>query len=87
MNDLPTITELLIVESARIKEQVIRQVMEHVLGRPVMDTDAKDFQLVTHNLHPGREFIGYKGNMLGELIWKFEGVTVSYIFEPKTVIV
>jgi hypothetical protein len=86
--DLYTFQAHIALEMARAKENVVSQIMEKVTGRPANEIDAKDFEFITNEMYPGREFIGYKGNMLGELIWSqstdHHMHTMTYTFEPKT---
>lgn len=53
---------------ANIKEEVLSSIMKQVLGRDPTYLDAPDFEIISHENYPGREYIGFKGNLLGEIV-------------------
>lgn len=73
------------------KEECLKGIMKMVLGyEPVTPDDVKKFQLISHESHPGREFIGFMGIMIGEIKYyqRYEDdrAKLGYEFEPKSVI-
>lgn len=72
-----------------LKDELLKKVVQQVLGRELFaDSEVKDFQIVIHTEKPGREFIGYKGNLIGEIkmFHRIEDnkVVYGFEFEPKT---
>ncbi len=83
------IQEHLMRQFVKTKDDVLKKVIQQVLGREYFTTDeVKDFSFVFFVHHPNREFIGYKGNMIGELkiFYKYEDNQSKVVieFEPKT---
>lgn len=73
-----------------IKEEVIKKVVEQVLGKEVSSDSKylKDFEFIIHESFPGKEFMGYKGKLIGEiaLFQKEEDnqMKMGFEFIPKT---
>lgn len=73
----------------KLKDDCLRKVVQQVLGRETFeDSEVKEFEIIIHTEKPGREFIGYKGNLIGEIVmfsreeehqWK-----AGFEFIPKT---
>lgn len=91
IKDIQAFHSQLVEQLANCKDECLKGIMKQCLGRePVIPEDAKRFQIVTHERYPGREFIGFDGNMVGEIKFfsreeNFQN-KVSYEFEPKTMI-
>lgn len=71
-----------------LKEKTLREVMELCLGHQANTPDYQRFKIITHLEYPGREFIGFDGRMVGEIVYysRQEGQQwkVGYEFIPKT---
>lgn len=85
---IPAMQSWLIEQACNMREKVLREVMAKCLGRPAELSDCGRFSLVIHQRHPGREFIGFDGNMIGEIRYfdrqeDFKWIA-GYEFIPKT---
>lgn len=83
--------ETYLFKLAKLKDEVLKKVVKQVLGRDdFTDSEVKDFHIVIHTEHPGREFIGYKGNMIGEMVFfhreQDNQLKMGFEFVPKTII-
>lgn len=79
-----------------LKGALLLKIAKQLLGRElVFETDIKRLGLITHELFPGREFIGFDGNMIGEIKMfhrdesdrvENNNIVIGREFEPKTAI-
>lgn len=72
-----------------LKEQLLDKIIKQCLERDYYFLEeVKRFQLVTHARCPGREFIGFDGGLIGEIVMfqreeDFQ-IKMGYEFIPKT---
>ena len=64
-----------------LKEDLLKKIMEQVLGREPEMEDAKDFEFISHEQYPGREFIGHKERgLLGEIVMAHRHDSTNFSF-------
>lgn len=68
--------------AAFVEDDCLRQVAEQVLGRPFINEDAKDFQIIQKDGVVDKYDIAYKGINLGCIEKKFEGLKYVVTFHP-----
>lgn len=75
------------------KDELLLNILQQCTGRKIVtEADAKEMSFIHHELYPGREFLSYKGNLIGEMVtetkYDEDSNTFKYIqtFVPKNII-
>lgn len=75
------IVNKVIADINQAKEQILRELISKIEGRPALDTDAENLILARHppHIYTSRERVIYKNVQIGDLEVSIEKMTVSFI--------